>query len=86
MVTGKKVNKIEKTLSSLRKEHSFTLLQVAESIGCSKQAYWNYEKGKRRLPFEKATKLSNLYKVSLETIYFCTKSNQNVNENKTVAI
>lgn len=77
---------IEKSLLSLRKEHKFTLLQVADSIGCSKQAYWNYEKGKRRLPLEKATKLSNLYKVSLETIYFCTKSNQNVNIGKTVAI
>ncbi|NFS12836.1 helix-turn-helix transcriptional regulator [Clostridium botulinum] len=74
------------TLFSLRKEHKFTLLQVANSIECSKQAYWNYEKGIRRLPFEKATKLSTLYNVSLETIYFCTKSNQNVNKGKQVAI
>lgn len=86
MVTRKKVNKIEKTLLSLRKEHNYTLLQVADSIGCSKQAYWNYEKGKRRLPLEKATELSTLYKVSLETIYFCTKSNQNVNKDECVAI
>ncbi|MBN1058482.1 XRE family transcriptional regulator [Clostridium botulinum] len=86
MVTRKKVKKIENSLLSLRKEHNFTLLQVAESIGCSKQAYWNYEKGKRKLPFEKATKLSKLYKVSLETIYFCIKSNQNVNKDKLVAI
>ncbi|NFN94503.1 helix-turn-helix transcriptional regulator [Clostridium botulinum] len=74
------------TLFSLRKEHKFTLLQVANSIECSKQAYWNYEKGIRRLPFEKATKLSELYNVSLETIYFCIKSNQNVNKNKQIAI
>jgi transcriptional regulator with XRE-family HTH domain len=86
MVTREEVKKIEKTLLSLRKEHNFTLLQVAKSIDCSKQAYWNYEKGKRRLPLEKATKLSKLYKVSLETIYFCTKSNQSVNNNKPVAI
>ncbi len=74
------------TLLSLRKEHKFTLLQVANSIECSKQAYWNYEKGIRRLPFEKAIKLSELYNVSLETIYFCIKSNQIVNKNKQIAI
>lgn len=74
------------TLLTLRKKHKLTLLQVANKLECSKQAYWNYEKGIRKLPFEKAIILSKLYNVSLETIYFCISSNQNVNKDKMMAI
>jgi len=67
------------TLKSIREKYNLTLMQVSEYIGCSKQGYWNYEKGIRKLPLDKAVKLSNLYNISLEEISLYISSNHNVN-------
>lgn len=67
------------TLKTIRLKCNLTLLQVAEYIGCSKQGYWNYEKGIRKLPLDKANKLAELYNIPLGEVYLYALSNQNVN-------
>ncbi|MDU2282268.1 helix-turn-helix transcriptional regulator [Clostridium sp.] len=56
------------TLRQLREKNALSLREVADAIGCSKQGYWNYEKGIRKLPFDKAKKLSNFYQISIDEI------------------
>jgi putative transcriptional regulator len=68
------------TLNMLREKKGLTLEQVAEVLGKSKQCYWNYEKGIRKIPLDIAIKLSNIYGVKIEDIFFCVSSNQNVNK------
>jgi transcriptional regulator with XRE-family HTH domain len=72
------------SLTDLRKKKNLTLDEVAEQLGCSKQAYWNYEKGIRKIPLDKAVRLSKIYKVKVEDIFFYSTSNQNVNDKLSV--
>lgn len=67
------------TLKTTREKCGLTLIQVSEYLGCSKQGYWNYEKGIRKLPLDKASKLSELYNIPLEEVYLYSLGNQSVN-------
>lgn len=69
----------KKTLKDLRKEKKLTLEAVADELGCTKQAYWYYEKGLRKTPLEIAVKLAKLFCVTTEDIFFYSQGNRNVN-------
>lgn len=71
-------------LIDLRNKKNLTLQQVAEQIGCTKQAYWNYEKGLRKIPLSRAVILSQIYGITVEEIFFYSSSNQSVNKNISV--
>jgi DNA-binding XRE family transcriptional regulator len=62
----------------LRESLNLTLEDIANEIGRSKQCYWNYEKGIRKIPLDIAIQLSKIYGVSIEDIFFYSLSNQNV--------
>lgn len=68
-----------KTLKNLRLEKGYTLNDVAKKLECKKQTYWNYEKGIRKLPLEKAVQLANFFDITVKDVYFSLSSNQNVN-------
>ena len=55
-------------LSTLRKNKNFTQQQVADSLGISRQAYANYEAGKRQPDPEMLMKLSEFFEVSIDII------------------
>ena len=55
-------------LFELRTDHDLRQEDIAKVISCTKQAYGNYENGKRALPLEQLTKLCNFYGVSADYI------------------
>ncbi len=53
-------------LITLRKEHGLNQTQIADSIKCVLKTYQNYEQGRNYPTLEYATKLSDLYNVSID--------------------
>ena len=51
---------------SLRKENGYNQTDVAAKIGCVLKTYQNYEQGRNYPTLEYATKLSDLYNVSID--------------------
>lgn len=68
------------SLRNLRLNKGLTLEETAKYLGITKQGYWNYEKGIRKIPLEVAVKLSKLFNVTTEEIFLYSNSNQNVNK------
>lgn len=66
-------------LKFIREKKGLTIHDVANYLGCSKQGYWNYEKGIRKIPLEKAIKLAELYNITPKEVLCYSQSNQNVN-------
>ena len=60
-------------LRELRLKEKLTQKEIAEIIGITQRAYQNYERGRRTPSLETAQKLSNIFMVSIEEIFF-TKS------------
>ena len=57
----------------LRKESGYNQTQVSEKIGCVLKTYQNYEQGHNYPTLEYASKLANLYNVSID--YLLGRSN-----------
>lgn len=55
-------------LYELRIDNDLRQEDVANILSCTKQAYGNYENGKRALPIEYLTLLCKFYKVSADYI------------------
>ncbi len=55
-------------LFELRTDKDLRQEDIAKIISCTKQAYGNYENGKRALPLEQLVKLCNFYGVSADYI------------------
>lgn len=55
-------------LKDLREDNDLTQQQIAELLNCKQQAYSNYEKGKRELPYEMLLKLAKIYNTSTDYI------------------
>lgn len=68
------------SLRNLRLNKGLTLEETAKYLGITKQGYWNYEKGIRKIPLEVAIKLSKLFNVTAEEIFLYSNGNQNVNK------
>lgn len=68
-------------LKAIRTEKELTYQQVADRIGVSKEYYWMIENGKRRLTYELAVKIANVFKSSPDYIFLdneLTRSEQKV--------
>lgn len=53
-------------ITALRKESGFNQTQVADSINCALKTYQNYEQGRNFPTLEYASKLADLYNVSID--------------------
>ena len=56
------------TLKTHRKQHGYTQQEVAGILHISRQAYLNYEHGKRSPSLTVLIKLADLYHVSLDDL------------------
>lgn len=52
---------IGEVFRGLRDRAGYSLADVAERIGIGKQTYWNYESGRRAMPYMVMLKLGSLY-------------------------
>ena len=55
-------------LRRLRDEHNYTQLQISKKLNISRQAYSNYETGKRVPDISTLLRLSDIYGISLEDL------------------
>ena len=55
-------------LRRLRDEHNYTQLQISKRLNISRQAYSNYETGKRVPDIETLLRLTDIYRISLEDL------------------
>ena len=55
-------------LRRLREEHNYTQLQVSSRLNISRQAYSNYETGKRVPDLDTLIRLADIYQVTLEQL------------------
>lgn len=60
--------KLEK-LKNMRESEVLTYQQVADEVGISKEYYWMIENGKRRLTYELAVKIAQVFKSSPDYIF-----------------
>ncbi|MED0687934.1 helix-turn-helix transcriptional regulator [Anoxybacillus ayderensis] len=56
-------------LKSIRTEKGLSCKQVADSVGISKEYYWMIENGKRRLNYELAVKIAQVFDTSPDNIF-----------------
>lgn len=66
-------------LHRLRKAHHYTQQQVSGLLNISRQAYSNYETGKRAPDLDSLIRLADIYKISLDQLV-----NQACSENQSV--
>ncbi|MBU3839720.1 MAG: helix-turn-helix transcriptional regulator [Candidatus Ruminococcus intestinipullorum] len=57
-----------KNLHRLRKAHGYTQKQISERLNISRQAYSNYETGKRAPDLDSLIRLADLYHISLDEL------------------
>ena len=55
-------------LKDLREDSDYTQAMLAKMLNCKQQAYSNYEKGLRELPYEQLIKIAEIYKTSTDYI------------------
>ena len=69
-------------LRRLRNDHNYTQTQLGKKLNISRQAYSNYETGKRIPDLDMLIRIADIYHVSLEQLITqtCTKSGV-INEN-----
>lgn len=61
---------IKNNLAILRCINGFNQKDVSDYLGISLQTYCNKEKGNRQFTLEEAKKISELFKLSIEDIFF----------------
>ncbi|MDS1004988.1 helix-turn-helix domain-containing protein [Clostridium sporogenes] len=70
-----------RTLKALRELHGLTQTDVSKLLGISLHSYCNKENGKLKFTLNEAKQLSDLFKLSIEEIFFANiefKLNTNV--------
>lgn len=55
-------------LRDLREDNDLSIRKLAELLHMQRTVYYNYETGKREIPFELAIRLANFYDISLDYI------------------
>lgn len=84
MIGGVSVSNIQlaANLRRLRSDHNYTQTQLGRKLNISRQAYSNYETGKRIPDLDMLIRIADIYHVSLEQLITqtCTKSGV-LNEN-----
>jgi putative transcriptional regulator len=61
---------MNRTLKALRKLNNMTQSEVAELLGINMHTYFNKETGKAPFTIDEAKKLSDLFEVSIDEIFF----------------
>ena len=63
-------------LRRLRNDHNYTQAQIGEKLSISRQAYSNYETGKRIPDIDMLIRIADIYEVTLEQLLTqtCTKA------------
>ena len=59
---------LRENLRNLRRRHNFTQLQISSRLNISRQAYSNYETGKRIPDIDILIRLADIYGLSLEQL------------------
>lgn len=72
-------------LKEMRMSARFTYQQVAEKVGISKEYYWMLENGKRRLTYELAVKIANVFKSSPDYIFLDSELTRSEQKSKEVS-
>ncbi len=57
-------------LKSLRVKNGWTCKNMADMLKISKPFYWQIENGKRRLSYEMAIKIANLFDTTPDPIFY----------------
>lgn len=55
-------------LRRLRNDHNYTQTQIGEKLSISRQAYSNYETGKRIPDIDMLIRIADIYEVTLEQL------------------
>lgn len=68
----------KKSLAVLRKENNMSQRELASKLNVSAGAIGMYESGKRTPPLNRAIKIAELFKVSVESIEFTSSEKDSV--------
>ena len=62
---------------SLRKNNNITQDELAEKIGISKQALFNYENDKRQIPIDTLSRIAKVFKIPISDFFIENNENSN---------
>ena len=65
--------KFRKKLKDLRVENKYTIRVMSEKTGLSKSFYWQIENGVRNLTYENAQKISEVFNLKPDDIFYKQK-------------
>lgn len=57
-------------LKELRKKHNITYDEMAKKLNISKVFYWQIENKKRKLSYDMAIKIANIFKLKPDDIFY----------------
>jgi len=69
-------------LKELRKKKKYTTLDMSEKLGISKPFYCQIENGTRRLSYDMAIRIANVFNVKPDTIFYNDHKNNKKIENE----
>lgn len=72
-------------LKEMRYKKGYTAKEVAELVGISKAFYCQLENRKRRLSYETAVKISSVFGVKPDFIFYC-ETLENIKENNWILL
>ena len=61
-----------KTIREIREQHDWSLQDMAQILGTTKQALSKYERGEREIPLSLLIQLADFYNTSLDYLTFRT--------------
>ena len=62
--------KILSKLKEQRNKSNYTYLDMANLLNISKPFYWQIENGKRRLTYDMAKKIANIFKLKPDELFY----------------
>ena len=57
-------------LKSIRSKHKLTHQTMADTLNISKSFYWQIENNKRRLSYDMAIKIANIFKTTPDDLFY----------------
>ena len=69
-MSGETNVKFRKKLKDLRLENKYTVKMMSEKTGLSKSFYWQIENGLRNLTYENAQKISAVFNLKPDDIFY----------------
>ena len=62
--------KVNILLRQTRKEHNLTCQEVAKKVGICKASYWQIENGNRRIYYDLAIKIANVFDKKPDDLFY----------------